>query len=89
MEKYVLPPFFDFDFKFPSINKEFWKEVKFTFSWASAVVREPAGAAAVRFVARQRLVYVWSEAKEANGRRTAGVGNSAKKSLLLQSLNVN
>ena len=39
MEKYVIPPFYFSDFKFPSVNKALLKEVKIIF----AELTEPAG----------------------------------------------
>ena len=32
MEKYVIPPFFNSDFKFPSVNKAILKDVKIIFA---------------------------------------------------------
>ena len=41
MEKYVIPPFYYSDFKFPSVNKALLKEVKLIFAELAAIALRP------------------------------------------------
>ena len=41
MEKYVIPPFYYSDFKFPSVNKALLKEVKLIFAELAAISLRP------------------------------------------------